>query len=205
VRAERDWTVLLIGGSVGAGKSTLARGLATYFGINAIEGDLLRLVLLSAVSANAEPDLHLFSEPGVWSRPVEELVARSLSADRYLCRIAEPVLVRQIVRNEPSVLEAVWLRPEFATQGVYAGRHVTKEVAALFLYEPELDVLRNRFEGRGEWWAGVAVDERERRIAYFYAFGLEVKRRAESLRLPVLESRPFETLFERALAALDSS
>jgi hypothetical protein len=35
-----------------------------------------------------------------------------------------------------------------------------------------------------------------------YEHGLEMKRRAEALGLPVLESRPFETLESRALSAL---
>jgi hypothetical protein len=36
----------------------------------------------------------------------------------------------------------------------------------------------------------------------FYEHGLLIKQRAEELGLPVLQSRPFETLFDRALAVL---
>ena len=36
-----------------------------------------------------------------------------------------------------------------------------------------------------------------------FRYGLEIKRQAEALGLPVLESRPFDTLLDRALAALE--
>jgi 2-phosphoglycerate kinase len=201
---ERDWTLLLIGGGVGAGKSTLARRLAEHAGGSAIEADLFRLVLLSVVSKESEPDLHMFSEPDIWTRPVDELVERSLRSDHYLCRACESVIIRQVVRNEPAILEAVWLSPQFAAQDTFAGRTVIGEVRSLFLYEPEIDLLYDRFERRGSWWTQVPARERDARVAYFHAFGLEIKRQAEALGLPVLESRPFDTLLERALQALSS-
>ena len=57
---DRDWTVLLIGGGVGSGKSTLSLAPAKHFDVRAIEGDLFRLLLLSAVPTDAEPELHIF-------------------------------------------------------------------------------------------------------------------------------------------------
>jgi hypothetical protein len=35
-------------------------------------------------------------------------------------------------------------------------------------------------------------------------YGKEIKRQAEALGLPILECRPFDTLIDRALAALDA-
>ena len=56
-KGQRDWTVLLIGGGVGAGKSTLSFALAEHFGVRAIEGDLFRLVLTSTIPYEVAPDL----------------------------------------------------------------------------------------------------------------------------------------------------
>jgi 2-phosphoglycerate kinase len=203
--AERDWTILLIGGSVGTGKSTLSRKLAAHFGVLAIEGDLFRQVLLSAVPKETQPELHRFGEPDTWTRPTEELVADTMAADMYLCHMSELVLTRQDVRQEPSILEAVWVQPEFAVQESFAGQSLKGRVRSLFLVEPEIDAIEGRLAQRGEWWSRIPAEQREARVAFFHAFGLEVRRRAEALGLPVLESRPFDTLLDRALVALDAS
>jgi hypothetical protein len=39
-------------------------------------------------------------------------------------------------------------------------------------------------------------------LAMHHEYGQEIKRQAEALGLPVLESRPLETLLDRALAVL---
>ena len=75
---------------------------------------------------------------------------------------------------------------------------------SLFLYEPDIAELGARLSERGEWSSRIPEEERAPRLAFFHAFGLEIKRRAEALSLPVLESRPFDTLFDRALAALET-
>jgi hypothetical protein len=101
------------------------------------------------------------------------------------------------------VIQADWVMPELAMKDTFDGLSVQGQVRALFVYEPDVSVLRQRLDGRPDtWWSEVPEEEKAARTAMFHARGLEDKRKAEALGLPVVESLPFETLLDRALAAL---
>ena len=76
-------------------------------------------------------------------------------------------------------------------------------VRGVFLYEPEHGAMEHRRRGRANPWDRAFSDDVMRNVAGMrHRHGIEMKRQAEALGLPVLESRPFETLEARALAAL---
>jgi 2-phosphoglycerate kinase len=197
---QRDWQVLLIGGATGSGKTRLSLELGKHFDVRVLEGDVLRWVIESAVPPGSDPDLHVFREPGIWDLPWQQSLERSLRISARLCKINEVVLARQHFVNGPLILEGFWVLPEFATQARFDGVEMAGEVRSLFLYEQDVDALKERLYRRdGE--RGLPSDQPSR-LAMFYEHGLLIKQRAEELGLPVLQSRPFETLFDRALAVL---
>jgi 2-phosphoglycerate kinase len=196
----RDWKVLLLGGGTGTGKTQLSLALGRRFDVAVLEGDLLRGVIESAVAQGSDPDLHPFRDATIWDQPIEEILDRSLRLSQRVCRICEWVLVRQHYVERPLILEAFWILPEFAAQTTFGDLNLTGEVRSLFLFEPDLDALQERLHGRdGE--VGLP-QEQPSRLAMFHEHGVLIKQRAEALGLAVLESRPFETLEARALAAL---
>jgi len=197
---RRDWHILLIGGGTGTGKTRLSEELARHFSVRAVEGDVLRWSIESVVSPGSDRDLHIFHDPSFWELPVEEMVERSLRWSARLCEINAAVLVRHHFVNRPIILEAVWVLPEFAAQTRFGDVDLSGRIRSLFLYEPDIDLLRERLYGR-DGALGLPSNQ-PRRLASFHEQGLVLKQRAEALGLPVLECRPFETLFERALAAL---
>ena len=74
------------------------------------------------------------------------------------------------------------------------------DVRSLFLYEPEIAALKERLYSRdGE--LGLPSNQPSR-LGMFYEYGLLIKERVEAVGLPALESRPFETLFDRGPEAL---
>ena len=102
--------------------------------------------------------------------------------------------------QQPSNSRGFWVLPEFAAQSSFNGIEITGGVRSLFLYEPDIDALKERLYDRdGE--RGMPSDQ-PGRLRMFHEHGLLIKQRAEALGLPTLEARPFETLLERALAAL---
>jgi 2-phosphoglycerate kinase len=203
IQAGSDWTLLLIGGGSTTGKTTLATSLSRRLNVKLLDGDMIRALLLSNVSAEQDPDLHAFSQPELWDSPLDNRIAASFTVARRVCDRTSTVVSWHLNRRIPLIIEAVWLLPEVAQQVALFGGAESGQVRPLFLHDPDFDALRERLHQRLDWMARVAPREREPRIEMFYGFSQEVRAQAESLGLPVLESRPFETLEERALAALD--
>jgi 2-phosphoglycerate kinase len=197
---ERDWQVLLIGGGTGSGKTCLALALSKYFDVPTLEGDVLRWVSEWAVAPGSDPDLHPFHDAELWNRPEPEILNASLRQSARLCQINEVVLARHHFTKKPLILEGVWILPEFASQPSFDGIEMSGEVRSLFLYEHDVSSLAERLLSRdGE--LGLPSNQ-PTRLMMFYEYGLLIKRRAEALGLPVLTSRPFETLVKRAIEVL---
>jgi 2-phosphoglycerate kinase len=196
-------TVVLIGGPSATGKSTLADLLAGRLGTSRVDLDLFYIALRGAVPPDAAPlGLHQQDE-SFWAKPAQELVDLYLSLQTYLSRAFEPVLAQFLRTGRSAVMEGTWLHPAFASQSTYGGYDAMGAVRGLFLYEPEFGEMERRRRQRANPWdrmSSAAVMENVATMRHM--LGLELKRQAEALGLPVLESRPFETLERRALQAL---
>jgi 2-phosphoglycerate kinase len=203
---ERDWTVLLIGGGPCTGKTALAQALSKHFDVPAIEGDLFRLVASDELYRQVDPELNVYFEPGFWQRPLEQLVEGARRLSQRMFQLSEAVIARQGRMSAPLIIEAVWVLPELAVKQTFSGYQMHGQVRSLYVYEPHANVLRQRLDVRPDtWWAGLVEEEKAPRAAMFHAKGLEVARNARALNLPLLECRPFDTLVDRALAALSST
>jgi 2-phosphoglycerate kinase len=203
-----DWSLLVIGGASSTGKSTLAQVLARRLYLHYIDADLTFLTLRKVVPADAAPmGLHVLDEDeAFWSQPPEQLVRHYFALDAFICNALEAVVAAQHMKQRRSVIEGTWLLPSFAVQSTYDGVNLAGQVRGLFLYEPDSDQLEARRRARADPRPLRFSEPVMRNLGTMrHRYGLEVKRRAEALNLPVLESRPFETLLDRSLAALDAS
>ena len=198
---ETDWTVLLIGGTSATGKTTLAEHLALHFDARYIDTDLFWIVLKSAVPREVAPNLHAFEQEDSWIQPVDELIERYLGVAAYLCKSLEQLVAHHSMIGRRVVMEGVWLLPSFAAQGNYAGVAVP-DVRAVYVHEADASEIERRIEERPARGMQRHSQEARNHIAMQHRFGEELRRRAEALRYPVVESRPFETLFHRTLKAL---
>jgi 2-phosphoglycerate kinase len=203
--ARGNWQILLIGGPSAAGKSTLARALAEHYGLVHLDADLFFLTLRRAFPRDiALPGLKQEDEL-FWSQPPDVLVEHYMRLSAFVCNALEAVIALQYRRHQPSVLEGGWLLPSFARQEVFDGVAMPSgAVRGLFLYEDDTEELERRRQARGDAWARTFKDEvmlniREMRRRH----GIVLKEQAQSLGEPTLASRPLETLFDRALAALE--
>jgi 2-phosphoglycerate kinase len=131
---------------------------------------------------------------------VDEVVEVTLRLSRRICQVCEVVIARQHFTTHRLILEGFWLLPEFAGQPSFEGIDMSGRVRSLFLYEADASDLEQRYLHR-DGKVGLP-DEQASRLAVFQQHGLAIKQQAEALGLPVLESRPFETLQARALEAL---
>jgi 2-phosphoglycerate kinase len=196
-----DVMVVMIGGPTATGKSTLGASLARRFDLNYIDLDVFYVAFREVVPREiAPPDLHEENE-AYWARPVSELVGEYLRLQEYMCTAFESVVSTQVAKGRSLLLEGTWLTPQFAAAKAFRG--VSADVRPLFLFESDRSEMERRRRQRAYPWMRTFADDVMRNVsAMRYEHGIEMKRRAGALGLPVLESRPFETLEQRALAAL---
>lgn len=194
-----DWTVLLVGGASGAGKSTASRRLASRLGVNLTEVDDIQVALETATGS--EHLLHY------WRTNFEEYM--SWSDDRRVehhvrvCReVFQPVMQALVAEHLQTgtrvVYEGDFLLPELATMTSYGGRSNQGRVRALFVSEPDPAQVAANHEARD----GGAEPERSRTSSLFDAFI-----RAECTRhnVPFIYARPWVSVVDRALVALTLS
>lgn len=203
------WSVLLLGGSSGTGKSTLAPLIARHYGLSWLEADDFRLALQRATTPATHPLLHFFLTDDLAIRPD----FRQLSAEAFrdgliavaevVSRALELVVANHVGQARSVVLEGDGILPAMAARRIFSGMDIGNAVRAIFLIEPDLEALVANMRKRTSA-ASVpnAARRNEARASWLYGLWL----RQEGLRygLPVLDVRPYETLLSRALRVLST-
>jgi 2-phosphoglycerate kinase len=182
------WFVLLLGGSSGVGKSTVAPEVARRLGAAWLMVDDLRLALER--SGVAIPD----------STRVEEVDGPGglVEVGEAVASAIEVVIENHVDERIPVVIEGDGILPSIFERGPVRERAAGGRVRAVFLYEEDPEALRVNLLARGRdgwredlgWYA--------RRSARHSAW---LRREAERRGLPTLAARPRETLVERILVA----
>jgi len=149
--------LILIGGTPGCGKSTMATELATRLDIVRTQStDMLREVMRMMLPNRLLPILHT-SSFDAWKAlpaPTESLTDRDgLLTDGYLTQVellsvaGEAVLQRALKERVSLILEGVHMHPSFLNS-------IPKEddaiVVPIMLCVTDKDLLRQRFKGRGQ-------------------------------------------------------
>src|SRR3712207_5199928 len=107
------------------------------------------------------------------------------------------VIGKHLAGRAPVVLEGEFLLPALAVRPAYDGVPADGRVRAVFLYEEdERQILRNFRARKGEdpQWP------RQARGSWYYSEWL--RREAARLGLPAVPARPWDSVLERAIAAL---
>ena len=208
--ATTTWEVLLIGGSSGTGKSTVAQALARKLGISHLLVDDLRIAVQAVTSPAQLPALHYFltmEDPSVLT---PEAFMEGLNG---VGQALIPAL-REVISHHVAVpavgrliLEGDGILPEFVnslTLSDVNGRalmDVEKKVRAVFLYESEETQLLDNFMARQRCFNRSTSAEQRRYVHSIWRFGQWMKAEAERCGLPVVPVRPYSTLAQRILAA----
>jgi 2-phosphoglycerate kinase len=193
-----QWTVLLLGGASGVGKSKLSYPLARRLGVNLTEVDDLQIALETATSPSEQPLLHFrrtnFDEFMSWTHE------RRAEHHVQVCRevfvpVMEAVIADHLVTRTAVVYEGDFLLPELATTATFGDQPNEGRVRALFVSEPDEGQIAANYVAR----EGGADPERARASALFDAF-LRVECAHHGV--PLVDARPWGSTVERALAML---
>jgi len=201
--ASSPWTVLLIGGSSGTGKTTLARAIARAAGAAWIEADDFRLVLQRLTTPARQPELHAFLSGDVWSRPPEELRDRFIAVGEIVSNALEIVVANHVATDAPLVLEGDGIVPAMASLRTFAGLEVGDLVRAVVLIEPDEAVILRAMLDRGRGIGRLTEPEQRAQARGSWLYGQWLRTQAERHGLPVVEARPWATLADRVRDIVD--
>jgi 2-phosphoglycerate kinase len=193
---ERKWKVLLIGGSSGVGKSTIARKFTEYYGIPLMEVDDIRIALQQIVKQEDHPDLFTFikNQGRLNTYTTHELVEKLIAVGNILTPVLKQIIKKHIIYNEPMVMEGDSILPELIS--LVSG----PEVRSVFLYDDKENIEeRTKRRSRG----GILSEKNfDIEVMLSFRYGEYIKEQAQKKNLNVIQVSPIETVFERILRSI---
>jgi 2-phosphoglycerate kinase len=204
---QANWSVVLIGGPSGAGKTTVARAIGRYVGASWLHVDDVRLAFQRSLVTLPERTeaLYFFERtPDVWCRPPEQLCEALITVGQLLAPALEVIIENHVDTADPIVIEGDGILPALLARPSVHVRTMRGHVRAIFLLEAEEQVLLANIiaRQRGVTHRTEAALRTEARAKWLY--GQWLAREAHRAGLPVLEARPWSTLVERVMAALSA-
>jgi 2-phosphoglycerate kinase len=206
--SHMNWTVLLIGGPSGTGKTILAKQLGQRLGMSWLEVDDLRLALQrSRVTLPEHTDaLYFFEEtPRVWEIPAERLCDGLIAVGQIMTSALEVVIENHVDTAAPVIIEGDGILPSLFARPSVRDRAVNGNVRAVFLVEPEEDVIFANMLARNRGMAARTEAALRTEAHAKWLFGRWLADEASRFDLPVVEPRPWLTLPERVMGAVNIS
>lgn len=195
---DRDWKVLLLGGASGVGKTSVSYRLARHFGIGLTEVDDFQVILEKLTTPEQLPLLHF------WRTHREEFLGMTEQArlDHFI-RVCgevfgpalEAVIANHLETDTPVVLEGDFILPALATLPRYEEIAASGQLKALFIFEEdEAQIVRNFGLREGT--------EQKSRARASWLFSEWLRQECARLKVPAIPARPWDSVFERVLAAI---
>lgn len=200
--------MLLIGGSSGAGKTILAKQLGLRYGCSWLEVDDLRLALQRSqvVLPEHTETLYFFEEtPHIWEMPAERLRDGLIAVGHVMIPALEVVIENHVDTVAPVVIEGDGILPSLFTRSSIRTRAASGHVRAVFLVEPEEDAIFTNMMVRHRGIAERTEADLRIEARAKWLFGRWLADEAQHYGLPLVEPRPWHTLSERVMEAVDAS
>jgi 2-phosphoglycerate kinase len=208
-----DWRVLLIGGSSAAGKTVVAQELARRFGVSVLLVDDVRLAIQQVTTPAQIPDLHIFVSDQEAAQRTPELMRDGLVAvGRAIAPALKIVVAHHVVvpGAGPIIIEGDGILPELASQRRFDelkhfwGLQTGREVRAVFLFETDEETIFQNMHTRDRGFQDLAPDEQRTIARASWLYGQWLRQEALAHELPIVPARPWATLTERVLAAIEA-
>lgn len=193
---NREWTVLLIGGSSGTGKSILARSLALRYKIPLTEVDDIRIALQAAIESTSRPNLFTFLNTHNYLEKYspKQFVKKLVDVGKEVWKPLNTLIDKHIACNEPVIFEGDGIIPDLLVQ------RDQNKIEAVFLYD-DIDNLTARTTQRNRGGNNPELIAKEAKLSY--ALGQELKRQAEANGYKTLSASPSDTLLDRFIKAIE--
>ncbi|HET8841480.1 MAG TPA: hypothetical protein VFN35_08435 [Ktedonobacteraceae bacterium] len=211
-RDQSGWRVLLIGGSSGVGKTSVAQALGRKLGISVLLVDDIRMALQQITMPGEQPGLHYFlARPAIWQKPPETLCEGFITVGNALMKPLTAIIAHHVFSGSagPVIIVGDGILPALAAQRDFSSLHytsalVSREVRSAFLVESDEDILARNIHPRGPASGESSSREQQTFVRASWLYGQWLKRQADHYNLPIVEARPWESQVERVLQAIGS-
>ncbi len=200
-----DWSVLLIAGASGTGKTTVAKAISRDLGVAWVQVDDLRLALQYSgarlTSDAATDDLYFFLRtPGLWTLPAETLADALVATGAAMTEAIAIVTGNHIVQGDAAVVEGDGILPGLLDHPDMRGFVASGALRMVVLApESESELTHAMVErGRGEHLDPDSPESR-RIAAMNWRFSQHLIVEAEARGIPVVSTRPRDTLAARVI------
>lgn len=182
----------------GTGKTRLSYRLALEFGIAITEVDDFQVVLERMTSPEQQPALHFWrTHPDPGSLSAEEIHEQGLDILEVMLPALEAVVENHLESAAPLILEGDFIHPALVACDAFGDEPNAGRVRGVFLYEPdEGQVVQNLLTREP------ATGPQTTRARVSVLGAAWIRDTCEELGIAALPARPWDTLFDRALAVI---
>ncbi len=198
--SKANWTVLLIGGPSGVGKSRIAQQLGLRLGVPWLGVDDLRLAFqYSHVTLpQRTKDLYFFADtPNVWQLKPERLFEGLIATGEVMSPATEIVVANHCDNAGPIIIEGDGIVPSLFDRPLIHQYRMSGQVKAVFLVEQDEEMLFANLVARGRGIAERPIAELRTEARAKWLYSQWLIEQANNYSLPVIEARPWDTLVER--------
>lgn len=190
---ERNWDILLIGGASGSGKTSISLPLARLYEIDLVRVDDFQVLLKALTTPESNPSIHFEKTRPNWRN---EGVEGSLKLLKEIGQMMIPgltaVINDHLEENIPMVLEGDFILPELAAA------FQNPRIKSVFIHEPSKEqILQNYLAREGS--------HQQFRAEGSYSYGRWLVDNCTKFNIPIVESRPWDTLMKRTIDTLSST
>ena len=188
--ANRDWDVLIIAGASGCGKTSVARLLARFYGVDIVAVDDFQVLLNAMTTPQTLAPLHYWDTHPNWANEaIEATVGQLIDVGKALMPGLAAVINNHLQEKTPMILEGDFILPQLCAT------FKNSPVKSLCIYEGEKQQIIENYRRR-------EGSVQEHRATVSCAYGKWLKSQCEQYHLPVIASRPWESVLQRSIAAL---
>lgn len=188
---KREWDVLMIGGSSGSGKTSIAYELAHFYQLNVVKVDTIGQALKAMTTAEILPALHYWDTGINWKEVgVAANVEWLIKISKEISPAIKAVVDMHIEDSESVIIEGDFIHPELCAS------FADKKVKSIFVRELDVDQISQNYLGREgmlqPYRAEISRDHGNWLAETCIKYGIAV-----------VESRPWDTLLDRVNIALN--
>jgi len=202
--SDQPWEVLVILGASGVGKSTVAAEIARRRGVTWLQVDDLRLTLQfsNATLPERTDDLYFFERtPDIWQRPVAELLRGFISVAEVMAPAVRTVIHSHILTRAPMVIEGDGILPALVEEPLLRPLVRAGVIRFVGIATPDASDIYQNMIARGRGVAASKPASGQRQAEANAGYGAWLESECQSLNIPLVAPRPFQTLPERILEA----
>lgn len=140
---DRNWTVLLIGGASGMGKSSVAYELARFFNVNVMEVDDIYQAVKTMTTREIYPAIHYWDTGINWKHiSVSDNVKWLINVSKEMIPGLMAIVENHIEADVPIIIEGDFIHPEFVVS------FENPKVKSLYIYEPDKNQILQNYLAR---------------------------------------------------------